>query len=77
MTWSLLPAEGGWSAVLRVPVHVDEEELCLRLLDAGVIAHPGYFFDFPSSGYLVLSCLPPRAEMAGGVEAITHVLHSV
>jgi hypothetical protein len=31
----------------------------LRLLDeAGVLVHPGYFFDFPREAYLVVSLLP-------------------
>lgn len=74
--WSLLPAEAGWSAVLRVPVQPPEEELCLQLLEAGVSVQPGYFFDFASPGYVVLSCLPPSAVFAEGVERIARVLQA-
>jgi aspartate/methionine/tyrosine aminotransferase len=62
---------GGWSAVLRVPTVVDEEELLVRaLVEEGVAAHPGYFFDFPRPGYLVLSLLPPEEIFAEGVRRL-------
>ncbi len=55
----LLPAEGGWYAVLQVPRGAGEEALVLALLDQDdVLVHPGYFFDFPSEAYVVLSLLP-------------------
>ena len=50
---------GGWSAVVRVPAVIPEEELVLDLLERdGVAVHPGYFFDFPPGVWLVLSLLP-------------------
>lgn len=56
----LLPVEGGWSAVLRVPATRGEEALVLELLSReGVLVHPGYFFDFDHEAFLVLSLLPP------------------
>ena len=56
---ALLEPEGGWSAVLRVPRTTSEEALVLRLVeDAGVIVHPGYFFDFAEEAFLVVSLLP-------------------
>jgi len=69
---TLVEPEGGWSAVLRVPANCSEEERVLRLLDQqDVLVQPGYFFDFPSEAYLVLSLLPPPAEFA---EAVARVL---
>lgn len=56
---SLLRPEGGWSAVLRVPALLSEEQWALTLLEEdSVLVHPGYFFDFPSEAYLVVSLLP-------------------
>lgn len=56
---TLLPVEGGWSAVLRLPDHADEEDLVLDLLQHGsVLVHPGYFFDFAQGAHLVVSLLP-------------------
>lgn len=64
----LLRVEGGWSAVVRVPAVTGEETLALRLLeDDGVLAHPGYFFDFPREAYLVVSLLPEPATFREGI----------
>ena len=55
--------EGGWSAVLRVPATVGEEQLVLDLLRRnGVLVHPGYFFDFAHEAFIVVSLLP-RADI--------------
>jgi aspartate/methionine/tyrosine aminotransferase len=62
-----LPADGGWSAVLRVPRHPGEEARVLRLISRhGVLVHPGYFFDFPGEAFLVVSLLCPEDEFARG-----------
>ena len=55
----LLRCEGGWSAVLQVPsTSSDEEWVDSLLVEQGVLVHPGYFFEFPRPGFLVLSLLP-------------------
>ena len=42
----------------------------LRLLtDDGVLAHPGYFFDFPRESFLIVSLLPPEPAFADGIVA--------
>jgi hypothetical protein len=64
----LLPVEGGWTAVLRVPRIESDEELALRLLhERGVLVHPGYFFDFDREGYVVVSLLPRPDVFVEGV----------
>jgi alanine-synthesizing transaminase len=64
----LLKVEGGWSATVEVPRLTSEEELALRLLeDDNVLAHPGYFFDFPREAFLVLSLLAPAADFREAV----------
>jgi alanine-synthesizing transaminase len=61
----VLPAEGGWYAVVQVPAIHGEEALVLRLLeDDHVLVHPGYFFDFPREAFLVVSLLPEPAAFA-------------
>ncbi|BDU76695.1 pyridoxal phosphate-dependent aminotransferase [Mesoterricola sediminis] len=53
------PVEGGWAAVLRIPALEPGEACALRLLrEAGVLVHPGHFFDIPGDGHLVVSLLP-------------------
>jgi hypothetical protein len=65
-----LRSDGGWYAVLQVPSLESEEDLVLRLLGEGVLAHPGYFFDFPRASFLVVSLLPAEATFADGISRI-------
>ena len=68
---SVLPVGGGWTAVLRVPTVLGEEALALRLLEVQRVAvHPGYFFDFPREGYLVLSLLSPPPSFREGCRRV-------
>lgn len=63
-----LHADGGWSAVLRVPAVRGEEELVLdAIARASVLVHPGYFFDFHQEAFLVLSLLPEPETFVEGV----------
>jgi aspartate/methionine/tyrosine aminotransferase len=72
-----LSVEGGWYAVLRVPVTRSDEELAIELLrEKSVLVHPGHFYDFPSDGYLVLSLITPQREFAEGLRAIVEMLRS-
>ena len=70
-----LHLEGGWYAVVRVPVLSSDEELAIRLLQQhGVVVHPGHFYDFPVEGHLVLSLIPEPGDFANGVERLfTHL----
>ncbi len=69
----VLPVEGGWSAVIRVPRVKSDEDLAIDLLDCGVAVQPGYFFDFPD-GYLVVSLLPEEDVFGEGVAKIASAL---
>lgn len=60
---SVLPVEGGWTAVVQVPQIRPEERLVLDLLEHDdVLVHPGYFFDFPREAYVVVSLLVEPAS---------------
>jgi aspartate/methionine/tyrosine aminotransferase len=64
----VLPADAGWSAVLRVPSTRGEEDLVLELLERdGVLVHPGFFFDFPHEAFVIASLLPEPPVFAEGV----------
>jgi hypothetical protein len=64
----ILPVEGGWYATLQVPRTRTEEEWALELLERdGVLVQPGYFYDFESEAYLVLSLLTHPAVFEEGV----------
>ena len=64
---SLLPVEGGWSLVARVPAYRTEEALTLELLERErVLVHPGYFFDFAHEAFIVVSLIVPPDQFADG-----------
>jgi aspartate/methionine/tyrosine aminotransferase len=71
-----LSVEGGWNAVLRVPVTQTDEELAIALLrDKSVLVHPSHFYDFPQDGFLVLSLIAPESEFQRGIERVLRFLN--
>lgn len=73
----LLEPEGGWSAAVRVEHRATDEDLVLSLLErSGVLVHPGYFYDFATEDFLVLSLLPEPEGFAEGVRRLaSHLAH--
>ncbi|MGH9430517.1 MAG: pyridoxal phosphate-dependent aminotransferase [Terriglobia bacterium] len=68
---SRLNAEGGWSAVLRVPGVCSDEDWAITLLERdNVLIHPGHFYDFPGGGYLVVSLLTKPENFEEGVRRL-------
>jgi aspartate/methionine/tyrosine aminotransferase len=68
---TVLPADGGWSLVFRVPATRSEDALATALVERdGVVVHPGYFFDFPHEAFLVVSLLPEPDVFARGVQLV-------
>ena len=66
-----LEVEGGWYAVLRVPVTQTDEELAIEILrDCSVLVHPGHFYDFPNDGYLVVSLIAPTDQFREGMHRV-------
>ena len=70
-----LKIEGGWYAVLRVPVTRSDEELAIELVrEKGLLVHPGHFYDFPGDGYLVVSLIAEEGEFEEGIgRVLTHL----
>lgn len=63
-----LEIEGGWYAVLRVPVTGSDEDLAVRLLqETDVLVQPGHFYDFPAEGHLVLSLITEQQTFRQGI----------
>ena len=51
------PVGGGWSALVRLPAVLDDEEIALRLLtERGVAVQPGFFFDLPTTAPWCSAC---------------------
>ena len=53
-----------------MPCVGEPDDLPLALLEHDVIVHPGYFYDLPHDGYLVLSLLAPEADMRAGLDVL-------
>jgi len=70
-----LPAEGGWTAVLRLGDAAgggDAAETLLR--DAGALVQPGWFFDFEEEDAVVASLLPRPDDFDEGLARIVGAL---
>jgi aspartate/methionine/tyrosine aminotransferase len=66
-TCSRLEIEGGWYAVVRVPVTRSDDDLAVDLLTKkGIYVHPGHFYDFATDGHLIVSLIMPEREFAEG-----------
>ena len=71
-----LSVDGGWYAVLRVPVTRSDEELAIELVrEKSVLVHPGHFYDFPKDGYLVLSLIADEQEFRDGIARVLQFLN--
>ncbi len=69
--FELLNGEGGWYAVFRLPKSKTEEEWALELLEKDhVLIHPGYFYDFQSEPYAVVSLLPEPSVFEEAISKI-------
>lgn len=68
---TLLRAEGGWSAVLQLPNVVTEDDVVLGLLrDEGVLVQPGWFYDFETQPFCIVSLLTEPATFRAGCERL-------
>ena len=68
---NVLTVEGGWYAVLQVPRTQSEEQWAIALLrDYNVLVQPGFFYDFESEAFLVVSLLTEAATFEKGVRRI-------
>jgi alanine-synthesizing transaminase len=72
---NILAVEGGWYITLQVPRIRSEEEWTLCLLEQhGVLVQPGYFYDFESEAYLVVSLLTAPEIFREGLARIAAVV---
>jgi aspartate/methionine/tyrosine aminotransferase len=79
---TLLPAEAGWAAIVRIPGPHDEESLALALLDGpGLLVQPGFLFDLEPEdaagapcAHLVLGLLREPGGFARGAGALAAFL---
>ncbi len=67
---SVLSPEAGWCVVVRLPTTHSEEQWVIDLIAAGVLVHPGHFYDFQHEAFLVLSLLPEPSAFREGIERL-------
>jgi alanine-synthesizing transaminase len=66
-----LDREGGWYAILRVPVAGADGDLTVALLERfSVLVHPGHFFNISQDGFLVLSLITQEREFQEGLQRL-------
>lgn len=66
-----LEMEGGWYAVVRVPVIRSDEDLAIDLLSKhAVYVHPGHFYDFPADGHLIVSLIAQEGDFNEGIKRL-------
>jgi alanine-synthesizing transaminase len=71
-----LDVDGGWYAVLRVPVTRTDEDLAIEILRlTSVLVHPGHFYDFPGDGHLIMSLITPVDEFRQGIARVLELLN--
>ncbi len=67
---SVLEADGGWSAVLRLPQRREDMGLATQLLSRDVIVQDGELYGFAETGRVVVSLLTVQETFAAGVERV-------
>ncbi len=73
--WRVLPAEGGWVALLEAPRIHSEEEWGLSLLENHyVLLQPGYFYDFEREAFLAVSLLPNPGDFEAALQRLSGIL---
>ena len=72
---NILTVEGGWNITLQVPQIHSEEEWTLKLLErADVLVQPGFFYDFETEAYLVVSLLTAPEIFREGLSRLVQQL---
>lgn len=74
---TLLPLQGGWSAIVRFPAIVAEAEWWEWLARSGVWLLPGELFSLPLSPAFVMSLLTPPEQMRRGMSRIIEGLRDL
>ncbi|MFZ1865296.1 MAG: pyridoxal phosphate-dependent aminotransferase [Polyangiales bacterium] len=67
---SVLPVQGGWYQVLRLPAVMSEEQWVLDFLDRGLLVQPGWFYDFPDQPWVVVSLVTPPQIFTEGLNQL-------
>jgi hypothetical protein len=64
------PAQGGWAALIQADPGAGDETAAFGLLDKGVWAMPGSYFDFSMEGFWVISLLVDPDSFKKGIQIL-------
>ena len=68
---SVLRIEGGWYAIVRLPMLMNDEDWALCLLERdSVLTQPGYYYDLQQGAYLIVSLISESTVMREAVARI-------
>jgi alanine-synthesizing transaminase len=74
---NILDVEGGWYATLQIPKIRSEEEWTLELLEReDVLVQPGFFYDFETEAFLVVSLLTEPGPFREGMVRVKRLVES-
>ena len=62
--------DGGYYLFPAIEGEADEEKLVLRLLEAGLSLHPGFFYGYERGAHLMLSALTEPSRFQEGVQRL-------
>lgn len=65
-----LRVEAGWYACLRLPATQSEEQWMAAILDHELLVQPGFFYDFESEPWAIVSLITPPAQFDLGLERL-------
>jgi len=68
---SVLNADGGWNAIVRLPGIMQDEAWALRTLkENNVLVHPGHLFEIEQEACAVVSLLPEQTTFSNGIAGL-------
>jgi aspartate/methionine/tyrosine aminotransferase len=71
----ILNLEGGWYITVQVPrIHTEEEWALAALEREDILVQPGFFYDFESEAFLVVSLLTPPEAFREGIGRFKRLL---
>ena len=73
----LTPPDGGYVLFPEILSPLDDEALTLRLIAAGVLVHPGYYYDMEGAEHLLVSCLGEESTLERGLRTMVSVLDAL
>ncbi len=61
--------QGGWYACFQIP-NIEDEAYCIQAMKRGVLAQPGFFFDFAEENWIVVSLLASPNDFSVGLKRL-------